>query len=152
LSSLFLAVARYLARISGPLLDRIDLQVEVQSPTYEEISSSFEHVSSIEESISVRISQARERQQFRLRGYPGLYTNAMMNHGITRKTCKTGSQAEALMAMLYRSDRISARMYDRILRVSRTIADLDDSNKIKEEHVAEAIQYRSIERRVHGVM
>lgn len=137
-------VQRYLSKISGPLLDRIDLQVEVTPVEYNELSSKVAGESSA--SIRERVIRAREKQTERYEKLPDIHHNAMMPSRLVRKICELDTASESLLKTAMTRLDLSARAYDRILKVSRTIADLDNSEAIKPEHVAEAIQYRSLDK------
>ncbi len=138
------AVQRYLNKISGPLLDRIDLHVEVTPVPFEELSHNRPAESSKE--IRERVIKAREIQKQRFAGLTGIYANAQMNTKLLREICIISPVAQNLLKTAMERLKLSARAYDRILKVSRTIADLAGSAEIKPEHVAEAIQYRSLDR------
>lgn len=135
---------RYLSKISGPLLDRIDLHIEVQKVSYEELSGKTKGESS--ECIRKRVIQAREIQTTRFMGVKGVYCNAQMNTKAARKMCPLDESGSQILKKAITTLGLSARAYDRILKVSRTIADLDSSQEIRSHHVAEAIQYRSLDR------
>lgn len=141
-------VARYLSRISGPLLDRIDIQVEMPSLTKDEISGMAAGESS--ESIRRRVNAAREFAAPRFSDGSGVYSNAKMTAKQIRTYCILTDEAEALLSNAYEALGMSARGYDRILKVARTIADLDQSKQILPEHIAEAIQLRSLDREKYG--
>lgn len=135
---------RYLGKISGPLLDRIDLHVEVNKVGFDELSGKGEGESS--SCIRIRVVDAREIQNQRFMGMKDVYCNAQMSTRMVRKICKIDAAGAALLKRAITSLNLSARAYDRILKVSRTIADLDSSENIKTIHLAEAIQYRSLDR------
>ncbi len=139
------AVQKYLNKISGPLLDRIDLHVEVTPVAFSELSNTL---SQGENSASIRdrVIKARDIQTERYKDTPGLYANAQMSSKQLREICVIGTAGEALLKRAMERLNLSARAYDRILKVSRTIADLAGSADIKVEHLAEAIQYRSLDR------
>lgn len=138
------AVHRYMGRISGPLLDRIDLQVEVTPVAIGEISQV--RPSEPSAAIRERVIRAREVQAERFRGVPGVHTNAMMNARMLREFCPLDQAArELLERAMVRLD-LSARAYDRIVKVARTIADLEGTADIGTAHLAEAINYRSLDR------
>ncbi len=141
-------IQRYLARISGPLLDRIDLHVEVTPVPFEELSSRADGEKS--EAIRQRVIQARDRQLHRFREQPGMYSNAMMPPQMVRRVCTIDKASESLLEVAMKKLDLSARAFDRILKVARTIADLADSERILAEHIAEAIQYRSLDRESWG--
>ncbi len=139
-------IRKYISKISGPLLDRIDIQVEVASLTYEEISGNEKSESS--ETIRERVNSAREfaRRRFESDKQP-IHSNSAINSHHLRKYCALDTDASALMKNAFTSLGLSARGHDRILRVARTIADLDKSENITAAHVAEAIQLRSLDRK-----
>lgn len=137
-------VQRYLSKISGPLLDRIDLHIEVTPVPFEELSRKQEGESSA--SIRARVVAARERQAARFQDVPGIYCNAQMPARLVRRYCKLNAEGQQLMKMAIHRLGLSARAYDRILKVARTIADLAGSEEIRPEHLSEAIQYRSLDR------
>lgn len=139
-----LAMQRYLGKISGPLLDRIDLHIEVNKVSYDELSGKAKGESS--EEIRERVVKAREVQTKRFFGLKSVYSNAQMNTRMVRKVCKLDEAGSEILKKAITSLGLSARAYDRILKVSRTIADLDHSENIKPNHIAEAIQYRSLDR------
>ncbi|MDR3681398.1 MAG: YifB family Mg chelatase-like AAA ATPase [Flavipsychrobacter sp.] len=137
-------VQKYLNKISGPLLDRIDLHVEVTPVSFAELSSTR----STEQSGSVRerVIRARDIQTARFANEPGVYSNAMMGSNLLKRICVISNVGQNLLKTAMDRLNLSARAYDRILKVSRTIADLADSEDIRPEHLAEAIQYRSLDR------
>jgi magnesium chelatase family protein len=138
------AVQKYLNRISGPLLDRIDLHVEVTPVGFNELSSVEPGESS--SMIRDRVVRAREKQYKRFSDQAGVYANAHMDSGLLKKICRIEKSGALLLKSAMEKLNLSARAYDRILKVSRTIADLDEKEEIKTEHLAEAIQYRSLDR------
>ena len=138
-------VERYAARISGPLLDRIDLHIHVPALAPEHLTAKESGESSA--AIRERVVAARDRQLRRFQGRPQLYANAHMSPRDVRAYCKVPADAESLLRSAMQRLGLSARAYHRVLRLSRTIADLDDAETIRAEHVAEAIQYRSLDRR-----
>jgi len=138
------AVQKYLNRISGPLLDRIDLHVEVTPVGFNELSSMDAGETSAV--IRERVIRAREKQHQRFSDHTGVYANAQMDSNLLKKTCRIEKPGTAILKTAMEKLNLSARAYDRILKVSRTIADLDDQDEIKTEHLAEAIQYRSLDR------
>ncbi|HEX6983689.1 MAG TPA: YifB family Mg chelatase-like AAA ATPase [Balneolaceae bacterium] len=135
---------RYLSKISGPLLDRIDLHIEVQKVSYEELSSKSKGEPSTD--IRKRVMEAREVQTQRFMGIEGVYCNAQMSTKMSRKICKLDEASSQMLKKAITAFGLSARAYDRILKVSRSIADLERSQSIKSNHIAEAIQYRSLDR------
>lgn len=138
------AVQRYLSKISGPLLDRIDLHIEVVPVSFNEMTSRKKQERSAE--IRERVARARERQTARFEAMPGIHTNAMMPSPLVKEFCRIDKAGETLLKAAMERLGLSARAYDRILKVARTIADLADSDDIRVEHLAEAIQYRSLDR------
>ncbi|WP_436514661.1 YifB family Mg chelatase-like AAA ATPase [Ekhidna sp. To15] len=137
-------VQRYLNRISGPLLDRIDLHVEVTPVSFDQMTENRKTESSAE--IRERVIKAREIQEERFKEQPGIFNNAMMSSNMVKEVCQINSAGKTLLKTAMERLGLSARAYDRILRVSRTIADLAATESIAIEHLAEAIQYRSLDR------
>ncbi len=139
-------VQRYMSRISGPLLDRIDIQIELSSLSYDELSS--RNVTPAESSavIRERVCRAREFSKARM-GKDAVFCNALLDAAGVQKHCILDERAHALFRNAYENLGLSARGHDRILRVARTIADLDASELIRDVHVAEAIQLRSLDRK-----
>jgi magnesium chelatase family protein len=138
------AVQKYLNKISGPLLDRIDLHVEVTPVAFNELSSIRpQETSSV---IRERVMKAREIQAERYKQHTGIYCNAQMSSRMLKEICVINSIGQNLLKTAMERLNLSARAYDRILKVSRTIADLSGSTDIKPEYLAEAIQYRSLDR------
>lgn len=142
------APARYLSKVSGPLLDRIDIHIEVPSVEFEQLTSTQKEEPSA--AIRERVTRAREIQQHRLAG-AGCSCNAKMDSRATRETCHLTPDAEFMMRQAFDRLDLSARAYDKLLKISRTIADLDGSTDIEMEHVAEAVQYRSLDRKLWQV-
>jgi magnesium chelatase family protein len=141
-------VQRYLSRISGPLLDRIDLHVEVTPVAFSELSSTQQYEKSV--SIRQRVIKARDIQGERYKNNDGVYANAQMSSKQLKEICVISTAGQNLLKVAMEKLNLSARAYDRILKVSRTIADLSASEDIKPEHLAEAIQYRSLDREGWG--
>jgi magnesium chelatase family protein len=137
-------VQKYLNKISGPLLDRIDLHVEVTPVSYQELSDKSNANSSAE--IRQRVITARTIQSERYKKYSEIYCNAMVTPNLLNEFCSIDHASNQLLRTAMKKLSLSARAYDRILKVSRTIADLEASEKIRAEHIAEAIQYRSLDR------
>ncbi|MGM9603953.1 MAG: YifB family Mg chelatase-like AAA ATPase, partial [Faecousia sp.] len=135
------SVEAYQSRISGPMLDRIDIVVEVPAVQYESLRTRAQAEPSA--AIQARVNAAREIQNRRFGG-SGVLCNARMGPEEMRRHCALGQEAEELMKMAFLNLGLTARSYDRILRVARTVADLDGSEQIKAQHIAEAIQYRSV--------
>lgn len=136
---------RYRSKISGPLLDRIDLHIEAPALSLNELRSDKPGESSA--AIRERVEAARTRQQGRFTGSKTV-ANARMTHAQIRKHCALDSSLGDLLQAAMEQLSLSARAYDRILKVARTIADLADSEKIESKHLLEAIQYRSLDRAV----
>ncbi|HRG88007.1 MAG TPA: YifB family Mg chelatase-like AAA ATPase, partial [Chitinophagales bacterium] len=137
-------VQKYLNKISGPLMDRIDLHVEVTPVSFNELSSNKKSEKS--EAIRERVIQAREIQAKRFEGRAGLYSNAQMEPQLVEEICIVTDAGKALLSRAMQKLNLSARAYNRIIKVSRTIADLAGCDDIKTEHLAEAIQFRSLDR------
>jgi magnesium chelatase family protein len=137
-------VQKYLNKISGPLLDRIDLHVEVTPVPFSELSKNENGETS--ETIRNRVMIAREIQEERYKETEGVYANAQMSSKQLKEICVITQAGQTLLKAAMDKLNLSARAYDRILKVSRTIADLAQSTDIKVEHLAEAIQYRSLDR------
>jgi len=152
-----------MGKISGPLLDRIDIHIELPSIKYKELSDTRDAESS--KVIKERVEKARgiQRERFSAEGgsascaesasalgrggkIEGIFYNAQMNTKLIKKYCNLGSEAKELLKMAMTELGLSARAYDKVLKVSRTIADLAESNTILAEHISEAIQYRSLDR------
>lgn len=138
------AIKRYLGRISGPLLDRIDIQVEVSSVKYENLNSECYEESSDE--IQKRVNKARNIQLKRYDGL-GIYSNSELTQGLIEKYCKLDKSGKIILKQAFEKLGLSARAYGRILKVARTIADLDESENILDKHLLEAIQYRSLDKK-----
>jgi magnesium chelatase family protein len=137
-------VHKYLNKISGPLLDRIDLHVEVTPVDFEKLSD--KRLAEKSEDIRKRVVKAREVQDARYENDEGMHSNAMMGSKQLREICRIDEAGQQLLKNAMEKLGLSARAYDRILKVSRTIADLDGSENIESNHLAEAIQYRSLDR------
>jgi magnesium chelatase family protein len=137
-------VQKYLSKISGPLLDRIDLHVEVTPVNFSELAS--DRLAEKSEDIRERVIKAREIQIARFGTRPDLHANAQMSPQMVRDLCKISAAGQNLLKKAMEKLGLSARAYDRILKVSRTIADLAGSDDIQIEHLAEAIQFRSLDR------
>lgn len=137
-------VQKYLSKISGPLLDRIDIHIEVVPVTFDKISDT--QLSEKSEVIRVRVEQARQIQEERFKEEEGMHCNAQMSSKLLRKYCQPDKAGTQLLKTAMEKVGLSARAYDRILKVSRTIADLAGSENIESDHLAEAIQYRSLDR------
>jgi magnesium chelatase family protein len=137
-------VGKYLHKISGPLLDRIDLQIEVVPVNYEELTSN----SNIESSLTIRnrVQKARSIQSNRYAKRPGINTNAQMQSHELKEWAQLDDTSAKLLKMAMEQFHLSARAYDRIIKVARTIADLDGSKYIQNQHISESIQYRILDR------
>jgi magnesium chelatase family protein len=143
-------VQKYLNKVSGPLLDRIDLHVEVTPVSFSALTNHQEQLGETSADIRQRVMNARAIQANRFSGMEGIYANAQMGSGTLRAVCALNKTSENLLKKAMERLNLSARAYDRILKVSRTIADLAGSDDIQSEHVAEAIQYRSLDREGWG--
>jgi len=137
-------VQKYMMRISGPLMDRIDLHIEVPAVKYRDLAS--RETGEPSSRIRERVSAAREIQSRRFAGVKGVYSNSDMCPREIRQFCRVDDNGELLLKMAITRLGLSARAYDRILKVARTIADLTASATIRPEHVSEAIQYRALDR------
>jgi len=142
-------IQKYLGRVSGPLLDRIDLHVEVPAVKFREISGGGPGSES-SATIRARVMAARALQQKRFAGRPKVNCNARMGSRELKAHCALDDSTLELLKMAMQELKLSARAYDRILKVSRTIADLAGAENITAEHVSEAIQYRSLDRQIWG--
>ena len=140
-------VDQYMGRISGPLLDRIDLHVSVASVAYEALEGGKQEESSAD--VKARVDRARKIQQARYKDYPKIHSNAQLTAAMIEKFCCLGEAERALMKNAFTRLGLSARAHHGILKVARTIADLAGSEDIKVTHLAEAIQYRSLDRNAH---
>jgi len=141
-------VQRYLSRISGPLLDRIDLHVEVTPVAFKELTDSQQGEKSAV--IRTRVIEVRKIQQDRFKGLENLHSNAQMSSRLVRQYCKLDEASRQLIKVAMERLGLSARAYDRILRVARTIADMDGATDIQTQHIAEAIHFRSLDRENWG--
>ncbi len=142
------AIQKYMHKISGPLLDRIDMHIEVSPVLYQDLRAKDERDSSA--TIAKRVQKAREIQFQRFALEEGVYTNAQMSSSQLKKFCVISPNAEILLKNAMEKFQLSARAYDRIRKVSLTIADLDQKSSIEEEHISEAIQYRNLDRSSWG--
>jgi magnesium chelatase family protein len=143
------AVQKYLQRISGPLLDRIDLHVEVTPLSFSSLTDMRDGETSAV--IRERVIFARGKQLERFEGMTGIYCNAQMSSSLLKSVVRLSQASSHLLKTAMEKLKLSARAYDRILKVSRTIADLSGSSDVEAEHVAEAIQYRSLDREAWGL-
>jgi len=137
-------IQRYRSRISGPLLDRIDLHIEVPAVKYRELADRSEGEGSA--AIGCRVEQCRTLQQERFRN-TRVHCNAQMPPRFIKKHCEPDAAGHRLLELVTDRLGLSARSYTRILKVARTIADLDGAEQIREQHLSEAIQYRSLDRK-----
>ncbi len=135
----------YLSKISGPLLDRIDVHIDVPAVPFETLTHPNDPESSAQ--IKARILRAHERQHTRLKPL-GLFYNAHLRHRELRRVCPMTPDAAILLKTSMQELQLSARSYDKILKISRTISDLAESDIIRPDHIAEAIQYRSLDRQL----
>ncbi|MFK7950599.1 MAG: YifB family Mg chelatase-like AAA ATPase, partial [Saprospiraceae bacterium] len=138
-------VKRYLNKISGPLMDRIDLHVEVTPVSYDELTSNA-RPSETSKDIAKRVVQARQIQEIRFKDFKEVHSNAQMPRRLLLKVCEIDDAGKLLLKRSMEKLQLSARAYDRILKVARTIADLGDSENISIEHLAEAIHFRTLDR------
>ena len=138
------APARYLSRVSGPLLDRLDLHIEVPPVDFQQLSDTAKAEPSA--AIRARVAKTRAVQERRLEG-TGISCNAHMSSAQTRQFCRLTDDASFLLKKAFEQLGLSARAYDKVLRVARTIADMEEKEEIEQEHIAEAVQYRSLDRK-----
>ena len=138
------AISKYMGKISGPLLDRIDIQIEVTPVKYQKLDSSEKIESSIE--IKKRVDVARKIQQKRYEK-DAIYTNSQLSPKLIEKYCRLNDESKRILELAFHRLGLSARAYGRILKVARTIADLEQKENIETEHIAEAIQYRSLDKK-----
>ena len=135
------AIHKYRSRVSGPLLDRIDIQVEVDSVKYEDLASESAEESSAE--VKKRVERVREVQRARFEGHPGVHTNADMGEREMKEFCALSAQCEKILRTAFERLKLSARARSRIVKVARTVADLAGEKDIRPEHLLEAVSYRS---------
>ena len=136
-------IQRYVSKISGPLLDRIDIHIDVPAVKFKELAS--ETSGECSSAIRARVVTARQIQLERFRG-EGIFSNAQMSPRLIRKHCVIGTQSKSLLETAITKLGLSARAYDRILKVSRTLADLESRDSIEPANIGEAIQYRTLDR------
>jgi magnesium chelatase family protein len=141
-------VQRYLSKISGPLLDRIDLHIEVTPVLFDQLSTTRKAEDS--RTVRSRVIQTREIQKERFDSFPDVHCNAQMSTQLTREICQVDEAGRKLLKIAIERLSLSARAYDRILKVARTIADMERSKMIENHHLAEAIQYRNLDRETWG--
>lgn len=142
-----ISISKYINRISGPLLDRMDIQVEVSSVKYEKLDSNIKTETS--EDIRERVNNARKIQLERYK-HDGIFSNAQLTPKLMSKYCKLDGPSKVLMKNAFEKLGLSVRAHDRILKVARSIADLDNNENIQAKHIAEAIQYRSLDKKYWG--
>jgi len=140
-----LQIQRYVGRISGPLMDRIDIHVDVPAVRFKELAGGAAADAEDSAAVRARVVKARERQRARLAG-EGLFANAQMTPRLIRRHCRLDPEGEQMLERAMSRLGLSARAYDRILKVSRTVADLEDSDAVRPAHLAEAVGYRSLDR------
>ena len=138
------AITKYMGKISGPLLDRIDIHIEVQEVKYDKLNSNIESESS--EKIKERVNKARKIQLERYKEY-NIYSNSELTPKLIEKYCKLDKDCRQILKNSFEKLGLSARAYSRILKVARTIADLDEKDNIETKHLAEAIQYRNLDKK-----
>ena len=138
------SIARYMGKISGPLLDRIDIHIEVTPVKYNKLQENTNIENS--ETIKARVNEARRIQRERYKEY-NLFSNSELTPKLIEKYCKLDAKSHKIMQNAFEKLGLSARAYGRILKVARTIADLDHKENIEPKHIAEAIQYRSLDRK-----
>lgn len=142
-------IQRYINKISGPLMDRIDIQVEVESVPFEDIAKAPKGEPSA--TIRERVLRARQIQNARYKDIAGIHCNAQMTTSLLQKHVQLNDQALNLLRTAMKRLNLSARAYDRILKVSRTIADLEGAEQVQSHHIAEAIGYRNLDREDWGI-
>ena len=140
-------IQKYIHKISGPLLDRIDIHIEVESVNYQKLGNDIPSETS--DTIRKRVNKAREIQVNRYRDHH-IFSNSELTPKLISKYCKLSSKSKHILEIAFTQLGLSARAYNRILKVAKTIADLDSSENIKTHHLAEAIQYRSLDRKYWG--
>jgi len=138
------SIRRYIRKISGPMLDRIDIQIEVNSVKYEKLNNEEKEESS--KDIQKRVDMARKIQQERYKKY-GIFSNAELTPKLIEKYCRIDRESKKILEDAFNSLGLSARAYERILKVSRTIADMQEKENIEKSHILEAISYRSLDKK-----
>ena len=139
-----LEIHKYLKKISGPLLDRIDMHIEVKRPKYEKLFAKAKSETSLE--MRDRVNIAREIQKKRYKNY-NIYSNSELNSKMIEEFCKLDGKSQIILEKAFEKLKLSARAYGKILKVARTIADLEEKENIEYRHIAEAIQYRSFDKK-----
>lgn len=137
-------IEKYINKISGPLLDRFDIHIEVPMVKYENLESSS--TSETSETVKNRVNAARELQKERYKDY-NIFSNSELSSNMIDLYCKLNNESKVIMEKAFNKLGLSARAYNKILKVARTIADLDNSENILTHHLTEAIQYRSLDRK-----
>lgn len=140
-------ISKYINKISGPLLDRIDIHIEVEAVDYKKLDR--EEKGETSEEIRKRVNKAREIARERYKEY-GIYSNSELTPKLIQKYCKLGKKEKEVLENAFGKLGFSARAYSRILKVARTIADLDGKENIELSHIAEAIKYRDLDRKYWG--
>ena len=140
-------ISKYINKLSGPLLDRIDIHVDVQPIKYQDLANT--KLSESSKDIKIRVNKARNIQLDRYKN-DGIHCNSQLTPSLISKYCVLSEECKTLLENVYNKLHLSARAHDRILKVARTIADLEESHNIKINHLAEAIQYRSLDRKYWG--
>ncbi|MFH1622772.1 MAG: ATP-binding protein, partial [Candidatus Omnitrophota bacterium] len=138
-------IANYIGKISGPLLDRIDIHIELPSIKYKELTETKDAETSVV--IKVRVEKARAIQQERFKS-ERILCNAQMNSKLIKKYCLLDNEARELLKMAMLELGLSARAYDKVLKIARTVADFENSDTINPSHISESIQYRSLDRQL----
>lgn len=141
-------ISKYIHKISGPLLDRIDIHIEVEAVSYEKLEKEEKQQSS--ETIRKKVNMARKIGQKRYENY-GIYANAQLTPKLVEKYCKLGIKEKEILKNAFEQLGLSARAYTRILKVARTVADLEQKEEIELSHIAEAITYRNLDRKYWGI-
>jgi magnesium chelatase family protein len=137
-------IARYIGKISGPLLDRIDIHIEVDPVKYDSLQSNKKEETSAE--IKKRVDKARKVQRERYKEF-GIFSNSELTPSLSEEHCQLDEEGKQILKIAFNRLGLSARAYGRILKVARTIADLEDCEKVLSKHLAEAIQYRSLDKK-----
>ena len=141
------AIQRYMAKVSGPILDRIDIHVEVPAVRYRDLVDET-HAEESSQAVGERVNATRQLQENRYSSLDGIYCNAQLTPRTMKDHCRLDDEGEAILRRVIDSFGFSARAYHRILKVSRTIADLDGSPEIRARHISEAVQYRTLDRNI----